>query len=364
MALVLITGATGHVGFRTLIHTLQAGYTVRCAVRSQSKANLISSHPLIQALNPHGTRLSFTIVPDLATPNSYDEAAEGVSYIIHIASPMTCTSVEIALNEQDAHFVQPAVRGTLNILEAAQKAGTVQRVVITSSLTALISIDQLTGVESTETPVQATTRIAFSSGPYESNFAAYAASKVAALEAAETWQSQNQSSFDIIHLHPSFIQGRNDLALSPKAALQGTNALILGAALGKQFHDSIAGATVHVEDVAQAHVSSLNRFMVPGNRSYILSRSMQWEDIAATVTRQYPWAVEKRLLLLGGGQIRSHVVPIDSSESEILLGIRFRGLEEQVRSVVGHFLELRMKSRSNVTKQSAPMASMSIRANA
>jgi nucleoside-diphosphate-sugar epimerase len=366
MNLVLITGATGHVGFRTLVHSLQAGYQVRAAVRSAAKADRIASHPLIQALNSNGTRLSFTIVPDLATPNAYDTAAHGVSYIIHIASPMTCTSQEIALNEQDAYFIQPAVQGTLNILSAAQKAGTVRRIVITSSLTALVTIDQLTGIEPTTSPVQASTRIPFTSGPYESNFAAYSASKVAALAAAESWSVQTQPAFDVIHLHPSFVQGRNDLALTPKAALHGTNALVLGAALGKQFHDSIAGATVHVEDVAQAHVSALNTWLVPGDRSYILSRAMQWEDVASYVTRLYPWAVQKRLLLLGGGHIRSHPVPIDASESELMLGIRFRGLEEQVRSVVGHFLEVRLKGRRDqaVARENRPRASIRIRANA
>ena len=42
--LVLITGVTGHVGFRVLIFALEAGYRVRAAVRNQGKADTILAH--------------------------------------------------------------------------------------------------------------------------------------------------------------------------------------------------------------------------------------------------------------------------------------------------------------------------------
>ena len=90
--LVLITGATGHVGFRVLIHALTAGYSIRCAVRSSQKAKTIISHPLILALSP-GPRLSFIVIPDLCVPSAYDEAARGVSHIIHIASPLMSNQI-------------------------------------------------------------------------------------------------------------------------------------------------------------------------------------------------------------------------------------------------------------------------------
>lgn len=363
-SVLLLTGATGHIGFRTLLYALQAGYRVRAAVRSQAKAEIISSHPLIQSLKP-GSRLSFAIVPDLTTRGAYDDAAKGVSFIIHIASPLALGE-EVALNEQDAYFIRPAVRGTRNILEAARRAGTVRRVVITSSLVALLPLPQLNGEEMRYEPVRPTDRIKFEEGPYETEFAAYAASKVAALEEAESWMEQTRPKFDLVHLHPSFVEGRNDLANNARDAMKGTNGLVLGLALGKQFENPIAGATVHNDDVARAHVQALDG-SVCGNTSYILSQPMRWNDAIDIVRREFPG-----VMLPDSGNADTNELPIDVSATEQAFGLRFLGFEEQVKSVVGHYLELRSRGRKVVRKDDTRKdsvvdpgtVSMSVRASA
>jgi len=340
--LVLITGATGHIGFRTLIHTLSAGYTVRCAVRSAAKAQILLAHPSIQALNCN-PRLSFVIVPDLLTSDAYDQAVCDVKYIIHIASPLMM-GPEVPLNEQDKFFIQPAVRGTVGMLRSAKKAGSVHRIVITSSITALIPLEQLTGEEPSTRCIKPTDRIPFHPEPYESEFAAYAASKVAALAQTEAWIARNNPSFDVVHLHPGFVLGRNDLATTPREVLKGTNSLVLGLALGKQFDAPIAGLTVHNEDVARVHVQALNTASVPGNRGYILSQPTNWEAGPSIITREFSDAVTKRVLP-NCGSAETTWIQVDNSETEEVFGFNHAGFEEQVESVVGHYLELRMKRR-------------------
>jgi uncharacterized protein YbjT (DUF2867 family) len=108
-SLVLITGATGHVGFRTLIHALSAGYSVRAAVRSQAKAITLLSHHQIRSLNP-GLRLTFAIVPDLSTLDAYEEAVRGVGYVIHIASPLI-SGCKVPISGYEAFFVEPGPYG-------------------------------------------------------------------------------------------------------------------------------------------------------------------------------------------------------------------------------------------------------------
>jgi len=345
MNLVLITGVTGHVGFRTLIQALQAGYWVRAAVRSNTKAQTIISHPKIQALNP-GLRLTFTIVPDLACLSAYDEAVIGVRYIIHIASPLMMGKLPPGKDEH-AYFIRPAVRGTIGMLKAAKKCGTVRRIVITSSLVAIVPLAQLTGAEWTDRPVQPTDRVEFVEGPYETEFAAYAASKVAALSAAENWLRIQKPQFDVIHLHPSFVGGRNDIATSTREAMKGTNSIILGHALGKDF-GSIASASVHNDDVARVHVQALEAW-VPGNQSYILSQETNWSDVRGIVQAEFPEAVDA-CILSNCGQSNTHEVIIDASLTEEIFGFQHMGLYEQVQSVVGHYLELRSKRRSMVAE--------------
>ncbi|TID14260.1 NAD dependent epimerase/dehydratase [Venturia nashicola] len=336
--LVLITGATGHIGFRTLILTLAAGHHVRAAVRSTSKAQFIASHPKILALNC-SSRLSFTIVPDLACLHAYDKAVKNVKYIIHIAAPLMPGKLP---QGQDSHtfFIRPAVRGSIGILSAAKKAGTVRRIIITSSLVAIVPLAQLTGCESSSRPIQPTDRVEFPEGPYESEFAAYAASKVAALSAAENWMKRQSPSFDLIHLHPSFVLGKNDIATTTREAMQGTNSIVLGMVLGKPM-DSIASASVHLEDVARVHVQALDQ-IVPGNQFYILSQETEWSCVCHVVDEAFSEAVESRLLP-NCGSAETHEVLVDSSLTEAIFGFKHKALEEQVKSVVGHYLELKAK---------------------
>src|SRR5438034_10981539 len=103
--LVLITGVTGHVGFRVLVFALEAGYRVRAAVRNQEKADTILAAPSIKALNPD-SRLTFVFVPDILMDGAYDEAVKGVDSIIHIASPLASG---ISSDNFETHLIQPAV---------------------------------------------------------------------------------------------------------------------------------------------------------------------------------------------------------------------------------------------------------------
>ncbi|KAK4184905.1 hypothetical protein QBC35DRAFT_504880 [Podospora australis] len=349
--LVLITGATGHVGSCTLLHLLRQGYRVRAAVRSTAKAAAVLARPQIQALNP-GSRLTFTIVPDITAPGAYDEAVEGTTHIIHIASPLASAGNGIPLDQHDAHFIQPAVRGTLNMLEAANLGGTVRRVVITSSFIALVPMEELNGTRRRDPSkaVGPNDRIPLAPGPYESEFAAYAASKVAALQQAEAWMERERPPFDVVHLHPGFVLGRNDTATSVGQFMHSTNSVVLALLLGKRF-GPFAGATVHAQDVARAHVSALDP-TVFGNQSYILSQSAWWNDAVAIAKREFPEAFEKKFLVTGGSVITTDL-PIDASLTEETFGFKFASYKEQVKSVVEHYLELRMRKMSGVHMVSA-----------
>ena len=252
------------------------------------------------------------------------------------------TGRKVPISGYEAFFIEPAVRGTLGILEAANQCRTVRRVVITSSITALVPIAQLTGEEASIRCILPTDRIPFVSGPYKSELAAYAASKVAALEAAEVWVQTRKPTFDVVYLHPSYVVGRNDLAMSPREALKGTNAIVLGIALGKTFN-STAGATLHNEDVARAHVQALDA-AVPGNTSYILSHGTQWDDVQDIVRREFSDAVAKRVLP-NCGSAATHTIVFDTSLTEKTFVLPHLGFEEQVKSVVSHYLELRARQR-------------------
>ena len=119
------------IGFRTLVQLLEKGYNVRAAARNQSGFDRIAALP--QAAK-YRQQLTSVIVPDITVPGAYDEAVQGVKYVVHVASPLAGKN---AGTDYEKLLIQPAVQGTVGMLEAATKAPGIKRVVITASIVAL-----------------------------------------------------------------------------------------------------------------------------------------------------------------------------------------------------------------------------------
>jgi nucleoside-diphosphate-sugar epimerase len=64
-------------------------------------------------------------------------AVKGCKYVLHVASPFPGSGGKVQDVERD--LMRPAVDGTLNVLRACAKAGSVKRVVVTSSVAAVFS---------------------------------------------------------------------------------------------------------------------------------------------------------------------------------------------------------------------------------
>lgn len=89
--LVLITGATGHLGFRTLVLLLQHGYRARIAHRRAAQVDKIQA---AASIRPFGDAVEFVLVPDITAADAYDGAIRGVDYVVHVASPILSTVPE------------------------------------------------------------------------------------------------------------------------------------------------------------------------------------------------------------------------------------------------------------------------------
>lgn len=129
---VLLTGANGFVGSHILEQLLSGGLSVRSIVRSQAKAQqVLSDFPNF------GSRLDFGIVPDITAPGAFNNVVQSnppFDTVIHTASPFLYRVVS-----SNQEFLDPAIKGTLEILKAVKAhAPTVKRVVITSSCAAVV----------------------------------------------------------------------------------------------------------------------------------------------------------------------------------------------------------------------------------
>ncbi|EHK96112.1 NAD(P)-binding Rossmann-fold containing protein [Glarea lozoyensis ATCC 20868] len=339
-ALVLITGGTGLIGIKTILLALQAGYTVRAAVRTQEKADAVLATPSIKTLNPR-SHLTFIIIPDILADNAYDEAVKGVKFIIHLASPVV-KGDGFTADQYESELIQPAIKGTMSILTAAQKTPGIQRVVITSSEVAIVPWEEFISKE-VDTVFDDTYEIPFPAGPYGNVFEAYSASKVRALVATKQFVRENKLEWDVINIMPSFVIGDNEMNFKAEDVCDGTVAAAFSQVLGR---DSGWGPTpstsVHVRDVAWLHVHSLDP-KIEGNQNFLAvsegERGTVWEEAIEIVKRNFPKAVEKGILP-NNKPAQTKRTKVDASRTEKVFGFKFLSYEEQVKSVVEQYLTL------------------------
>ncbi|MET7862651.1 NAD-dependent epimerase/dehydratase family protein [Micromonospora taraxaci] len=127
--LVLVTGATGHVGGYSVARLLDEGYRVRVSVREAGQRDEVLDRVRQAGANPDG-RVEFRTAA-LSADEGWAEAADGARYVLHHASPFP-----FAPPEDDDEVIRPARDGALRVLRAARETG-VRRVVLTSSYAAV-----------------------------------------------------------------------------------------------------------------------------------------------------------------------------------------------------------------------------------
>jgi nucleoside-diphosphate-sugar epimerase len=128
--IILISGINGYIASHIALHLLQQGYTVRGTSRSASAKDRLVTGPF----KDYATTYQHAVVKDIAAPGAFDSAVQGVSSIIHTASP-----IDFSLKTLE-DFVGPAVQGNTSILASAlQHAGPqLQSFVLTSSVAAVV----------------------------------------------------------------------------------------------------------------------------------------------------------------------------------------------------------------------------------
>jgi nucleoside-diphosphate-sugar epimerase len=345
--LVLLTGATGYLGYLTLVRLLKAGYKVRSAVRSPGKISKVLAAPALKALNPSEEQLSWITVPDMTAPGAYDEAAKGAKYIVHIASPIPSFGDEAPpVEKYEDYFVKPALAGTIGMLDSAKKSGTVKRVVITSSAVAILPFNYLLGPVD-DAVFNAESRIPNPAGPYQYEFQAYSASKVFALNESEAYIKRENPDFDLISIIPGWIFGRDELLTKPEQFITGsTNSVLMAPLLGKKNELSYNGNFVHGNDVAMLHVEAL-RPEIKGNQAFVATADgpsgVKWEEAFDIVKEAFPEAVADGRLKVDGKQ-PTHVINYDSKKSEDTFGFKFLPYKTQVIDTAGQYLELLAKA--------------------
>ncbi|KAF5686290.1 hypothetical protein FCIRC_3008 [Fusarium circinatum] len=242
--LLVITGVSGHMGFRVLVEALSRGYKVRAVIRNASQADRIQK---VNSVKPYLNQVEFSVVPDLLVEGAFDGVLDGADGVAHVASPLPSA-------EFKRDLIEPAVNATLGILKAAKKVATIKRVVITSSIASLITWDYLVSSDTTKV---FTVRDAYAptnlDGPFTNALDAYGVSKAAALDATERFKQEEKPHFEVISILPSMVTGKNELN---RTAEERCGALS-GAFGGQDSQDSARGGLVYLLDSGRTRQSTM-----------------------------------------------------------------------------------------------------------
>ena len=233
MTRVLVTGATGFIAAHAIADLLAHGYDVRGTVRSRPKALLEAALSRL----PGAERLEL-VEADLMNDNSFDKPAQGCDAVFHMASPYV-----VNVKDPQRDLVDPAVNGTLNVLNAAAKSGSVKRVVLTSSMAAI--------TDEPPSDHALTERDWNHKSTLKRN--PYYFSKTQAEKAAWRFMEEAKPGFDLVVINPFLVIGPSytrSLNESNKMLADMTKGVYPGVL-------ALAWGFVDVRDVARAHVLAL-----------------------------------------------------------------------------------------------------------
>jgi len=265
---VLVTGGTGFVGIHTILQLLQKRYKVNTTLRTLKKRDSI-----INALKEAGmddfSQLAF-FEADLTDDTGWNEAMEGVDYVLHVASPFPAQDPK-----DENELIIPARDGALRVLKAARKAG-VKRVVLTSSFAAIgYGINPEDHIFTEEDWTDANAPIP-----------PYIKSKTVAEKAAWNFMEHEGGDMELTVINPVGIFGPAIGGISSASLDIAVSGILNGSA--KESPNFTMGV-VDVRDVAEIHITAMAHPDAGGERFIAASDGvMSFYDVAELFKKERP----------------------------------------------------------------------------
>ncbi|KAK8946812.1 Cinnamoyl-CoA reductase 1 [Platanthera zijinensis] len=264
---VCVTGASGFIASWLVNLLLRRGYTVKATLRDPADPRR-TGH--LRSLEGATERLHL-FRANLVEEGSFDAAIDGCDCVFHTASPVLLGEV----NDPQAELLDPAVKGTLNVLNSSSKTSTVKRVIVTSSIAAV-----LCNAKPLSSDVIVDETWFSDTNFYEQSKAWYPLSKTLAEEAA--WKFAKEHSLDLITINPCFVIGP---LLQP--TLNAGNEAILKLINGSSTFPNLSFGWVDVKDVCEAHILAYENPSASG-RYCLAERVLHYSDVVKLIKEIYP----------------------------------------------------------------------------
>ena len=272
---VAVTGASGYIGAHTIISLLQRGYEVRACITDLSNPNKTE---FLKRLNGRYEGSITLHQANLLEAGSYDDIFAECSAVLHVGQPMG-----YAGNNNPQEVYDGSVGGIANITDSIDKAGTIKRLIYTSSFAA-IGHPAAPGHKFTEGDWASDNR----EGAMQWNTdnlvnkgeVGYAMGKVAC-ERHVNRAAEDNGAYEAISVNPCVVLGP---LLSPIHELKGSWQFFLGRMLaGKPCQRGWQALwnIVDVRDVGEAQARMIESDFPSNGTRYMLSASDDSGEITA-----------------------------------------------------------------------------------
>ncbi|KAL8167120.1 hypothetical protein V2J09_008619 [Rumex salicifolius] len=262
-----VTGGTGYIASHLIKVLLEKGHTVRATVRDPENLEKVG---FLWDLQGAKERLKL-IKANLLEEGSFDDAVKGVNGVFHTASPVA--PPPYGDNVQEI-LIDPAVKGTANVLKSCVNAE-VKRVVLTSSSSSLRYRHDVQEISPLNESV-------WSDLDYCKNYKMwYAYAKT--LAEKEAWKICKESEIDLMVILPSFVVGPI-LPPQPTSSILRLLSIIKGGIGG--IPNQIMGF-VHIDDVVSTHILAMEESEESG-RFICTGQVAHWSEIVEILKEKYP----------------------------------------------------------------------------
>ena len=278
MSRVCVTGAAGFIAGHVIVDLLDDGHTVHATVRDLGDDAKRSHLDVLR--EQYSGRLEL-FEADMLEPGSLDAALEGCDALIH-----TATAVMMAAPDPQKQIIDVAVQGTRNVLDSVARVPSVKRIVMTSSIAAIMSYDQQDRVYTEDDWCTSD----------DIRLDPYGMGKTQSERMLWEFADKHAGRVRAVAINPSVVIGPPLAKHHIRTSLSFIRDLVgwtYPACAPMQLH------VVDVGDVSKAHVRALTSDKAAGQRIIFSDRRMSLLEISKVLSRKYetPLRVLPRLIL-------------------------------------------------------------------